>query len=46
MSEEQVLSKQVTECIEFLIWLKGYEYIDGPIEERLTDLLERLAESA
>ncbi len=46
MSEEQILSKQLAECMEFLIWLRGYEYTDGPIEERLVDLLERLAASA
>lgn len=45
MSEDKTLTYQITECMEFLIWLKKYEYIDGPIEERLDDLLQRLAGS-
>lgn len=46
MTEEKVLSRQVTECMEFLMWLKAYEYADGTIQERLDALLEFLAASA
>ena len=44
--EIKTLSHQVTECMEFMIWLKGYEYTDGPIEERLDALLHTLSVSA
>lgn len=42
-TEEKALSRQITECMEFLIWLRGYEFIDGPIEDRLVKLLEALS---
>ena len=36
------------ECLEFLFWLRQYEYADGTIQQRLNSLqqtIERYAES-
>lgn len=42
MSEEKLLSWQLTECLEFLIWLKKYNRVDGLIKKRIVDLLQKL----
>jgi hypothetical protein len=41
-SEEKILVRQITECMEFLIWLKGYKKSDRLIIKRLDLLLQEL----
>jgi hypothetical protein len=39
-ADNKAVGRQVADLMEFMIWLKGYEYIDGPIEDRITEVLE------
>lgn len=42
-SEIKTLKRQIADCMEFLIWLKGYNQKDAYIEAMLNDVLVRLS---